>query len=59
VKTPPESRKVESWDLIRTIDWQRDLDHGIQVADPRGSEVWGNGGALSTDSPKHGIPTRV
>jgi hypothetical protein len=34
VKTPPESRKVESWDLVRTVDCQRDLDRGIQVVGP-------------------------
>jgi hypothetical protein len=59
VKTPPESRKVESRDLIRTVDWQRDLDRGIQVVGPSWIRSLGNGGALSMDSPKHGILTRV
>jgi hypothetical protein len=59
VKTPPESQKVESRDLIRTVDWQRDLDHGIQVVRPSWIRSLGNGGALSADSSKHGILTRV
>ena len=34
MKTLPESQKVESQDLIKTIDYQRDLNHGIQVSGP-------------------------
>jgi hypothetical protein len=44
VKTPPKSRKVESRDLIKTIDWQRDMDHGIQAVGPSWIRCLGNGG---------------
>jgi hypothetical protein len=41
VKTLPESQKVESQDLIRTVDCQRDLDCGIQVAGPSWIRIFG------------------
>jgi hypothetical protein len=41
VKTRPESRKVESRDLVRIIDCQRDLDHGIQVVEPSWIRIFG------------------
>jgi hypothetical protein len=58
-KDSAKSRKVESQDLIRTVDWQRDLYCGIQVVGPAWIRSLGNGGALSADSPKRGIPTHV